>query len=638
MNTKRRTEQDNGILAVCREEGDDWRIITVKTSGNASEVTATFLGSASESRTFLDKSNARQILTILPSSAYLIRTIRLPQGTPAQLQSALRLEAETRLLGTTPDHRLSMTVLGEDTDKPVGIVCTWPETVKVTPPPVATSSTSEIHYVPEIAALSAATSGPQEFAASFDPSTGSLAAIVPSPHGPIFRSTREHPGFNVPWSTRMKGMIQETLLSQNISTDEIEPLADRLVNELPHVLDESSYQLSLPDQCDIQLMKGLTVPGELLQQPDADLWRIMLGAFQTLKGKLAPLADLEANEILEIPSFIDRISSKLSNPRFAVGLVAAAVITIVLTPLATSGARLFLINSKVQDLGGLEASIQRTESLIEVYRTLDKQAWSMTKLLGDLANCMPENLKIDSFSITHGEPISISGNAENNNGIDAAEAVLEFASRLRQTGIFESVEPSFTDTNAAGVREFKLTADVKNQSKRIRFSDDDDYAIMSYSDRKWGPIDEDGYLIDANSPVSSTTSSTSSSSDTDEELESSKEDTPAANATADASETNESTRTGRPSRRDSSRGRGASSSSASSRASARSRTEGRGEPAKLPDPVTAEEASAMNRSEALTKLSEISKARNTAGIDPEAKQKLDESFQHLMQRVRETAP
>ena len=75
-----------------------------------------------------------------------------------------------------------------------------------------------------------------------------------------------------------------------------------------------------------------------------------------------------------------------------------------------------------------------------------------------------------------------------------------------------------------------------------------------------------------------------------------------------------------------------------SRGSARSRTEGRGEPAKLPDPVSAEEASAMNRSEALTKLSEISKARNTAGIDPEAKQKLDESFQHLMQRVRETAP
>ena len=244
MNNKRRNEQDNGILALCRQEGDDWRIVTVKTSGSTSEVDATFLGNANESRTFIERSNAKRILTILPSSAYLIRTIRLPQGTPPQLQSALRLEAETRLLGTTPDHRLSMTVLGEDTDRPVGIVCTWPETVTVTPPPVPASSTFDIHYVPEIAALSAATNGPKEFAASFDPSTGSLAAIVPSPQGPIFRSTREHPGFNIPWATRIRGMIQETLLSQNIPTDEIEPLADHIVNQLPHVLDESSFQLS----------------------------------------------------------------------------------------------------------------------------------------------------------------------------------------------------------------------------------------------------------------------------------------------------------------------------------------------------------------------------------------------------------
>jgi hypothetical protein len=46
----------------------------------------------------------------------------------------------------------------------------------------------------------------------------------------------------------------------------------------------------------------------------------------------------------------------------------------------------------------------------------------------------------------------------------------------------------------------------------------------------------------------------------------------------------------------------------------------------------------MNRSEALTKLSEIAKAKNRPGIDPEDKQKLDDSFQHLMQRVRETTP
>ncbi len=625
------------MLAVCRQEGDDWRIISVKTSGDTNDVQATFLGNANDARTFIEQSHAGRILTILPSSAYLIRTIRLPQGTPAQLQSALRLEAETRLLGATPDHRLSMTVLDENTDSPVGIVCTWPETVNVSPPPIASSNNAEVHYVPEIAALSAATNGPEEFAASFDPTTGSLAAIVPSPQGLIFRSTREHPGFSVSWSSRIRGMIQETLLAQNIPTDEIEPLADRIVDGMPHSLDESGFQLSLPEHCDAQLTKNLSIPDDVLQRPDADLWRLMFGAFQTLDGKLAPLATLKEHEILEVPSFFDRINSRLSNPRFAVGLVAAAVIVMVLTPLASSGARLLLIKGKVQNLNELEASIQRTESLIEVYRTLDKQAWSMTKLLGDMANCMPENLKIDTFSMTHGEPVSISGNAENNDGVDAAEAVLEFARRLRQTGVFESVEPSFSGPNAAGVREFKLTADVKNQSKKIRFTNDSDYAIVSYSDRKWGPIDEDGYLLDPNSPSQSGRSEAIVADQNEEASEENEEKASTPLSTADATDTSEAGENEAPTRRSEGRSRG-SSSNASTRGNPRSRSEGRGEPVALPDPVSAEEASSMNRSEALTKLSEISKARNRPGIDPEAKQKLDDSFKHLMQRVRETAP
>ena len=46
----------------------------------------------------------------------------------------------------------------------------------------------------------------------------------------------------------------------------------------------------------------------------------------------------------------------------------------------------------------------------------------------------------------------------------------------------------------------------------------------------------------------------------------------------------------------------------------------------------------MNRSEALKGLSEVAKAKNAPGIDEETKNRLQQDFDLLMQRVRETAP
>ena len=153
----------------------------------------------------------------------------------------------------------------------------------------------------------------------------------------------------------------------------------------------------------------------------------------------------------------------------------------------------------------------------------------------------------------------------------------------------------------------------------------------------WGEVDEDGYLIDSND-ATRLPEETSQPAD----LIANNEDEPTRTASEDPAEVDApdergdiaSARNGE-SRRASPRG---SSSTGSTRGAPRSRSQGRGEPAKIPDPVTAEEVSAMNRSEALQGLSVVAKAKNTPGIDEETKNRLQQDFDLLMQRVRETAP
>jgi hypothetical protein len=240
----------------------------------------------------------------------------------------------------------------------------------------------------------------------------------------------------------------------------------------------------------------------------------------------------------------------------------------------------------------------------------------MTKLLGDLANCMPETLEAVTFVLAHGDPVSIEGISKTEGSGDGSEAVLAFAHRLRETGLFENVEPSFSPSDGRGIRDFKVTADVKNQARPILFSDAEDYALRSYSERRWGPVDTDGYLLDGAPPAGTYDPPAGDIDD------------PESTDLADARGPDD----GR--RRTDSRSVG---NTPNARGAPRSRSEGRGEPLRIPEHVTAEEVRVMNRSEALTRLSEVAKVKNMPGVDEEVLDLLQDDFDLLMERVRETA-
>lgn len=647
---RRRTETDPNLLAICRHEAAGWRVIVIKENGDRGSLDGHFVvGTDAECSSRLEAAKVSRILVVLPSTSYLTRTIKLPNATGDQLQSALRLEAESRYLGTIPDHRVGMAILGEHTTNPVGLVTSWPESVDAEVPALASDHNVEMQWAPELASLVTAAGLDAPFSALFDEETGSLATIVNSGTGPRFRSTRNQVERGQ-LKDLVRTLVAETLINEDLDPAEVAQRADAAAASISAKDGNGKQILILPQDADDRLLRRINGAENLLSQPDADSWRILLGIFAARFGPVAPLTEMRKNEKDEHPTFISKISNQLSDGRTAVGVVTLAIILIILTPILASGLRLMIVKGKFDDVEAYEASIRRTENLIEVYRSLDKQAWSMTKLLGDLSNCMPEAIEVSSITLNHGEPVSINGLAKTADDADGTDAVLEFAQRLRQTMVFEEVWHTIDDADGRGVREFNITAEVRNQSKTVQFSEEDDYAVSSFSERRWGPVDEDGYLIGEGGGSSTTPARTADSGTTPapEREEITNEDADEKVATEESSDRRQPDRPERTARASSSdnddeggssrtRSRYDRGSSSGARSEAKTRGSGRPGPPPIPDPISAEEIKAMNRAEALMNLSKVGEARNQPGIDEEVKTRLKAEFDLLMQRVRETA-
>ena len=645
---RNRTESDPGILAICRREHGGWRILILRENDSKSRIEDHFTVTDEECAQRIEQASVGRMLVLLPSSAYLTRTIRLPDAAGAQLQSALRLEAESRYLGSIPEHRLGMAVLGEGTPNPVGLVSSWPESVEVPHPPLPANSRIEVQWIPDIAALAAIAHNGTSFSAMFNADSGSLAAIVETPNGSRFRSTRARIDNADDWAEQVRALVVETLVAEDIPPENIHAIADDAARRVAESRPDNNHFVVLPSDADARLTTTASGADGLLEGPDADAWRILLGAHLAQTGPLAPLAELREAEEKENPGFVRNITNQLGSGRVAVGVVTAAVLLIILTPILASWLRLTIVSGKVDDVQVYEASVRRTENLIEVYRSLDRQAWSMTKMLGDISNCIPETIETTSIVLKHGEPISVQGIAKSPGNADGTDSVLEFARRLRESGLFEEVHYTVDSADGRGIREFNINAEVRTQTTAGKFSNEDDYAITTFSERRWGPVDEDGYLITDSNPgsqVATDASSITEEPETDrEEMVATAEpevDIDPSSTIARGEVDNRSGEADNPrsSAREPRRREGGRTISESSRRrpEAQGRDSGRPGPPPIPDPITAEEVQAMNRAEALSRLSKVAEAKNQPGIDDAVKERLKDDFDLLMQRVRETA-
>ncbi len=661
---RRRTEFETNLIAVCRRRGDGVLVLLVReqSPGSPVKIVDRFACTPDELESRVLEARCGRILAILPSTATLVRTIHVPPAGALQVESAIRIEAESRLLGSAPPHRSGLGLIGIEGTTPTGLVVSWPDALDPGLPDV--NPEIDVTWVPEIACLAAiAGDDPTSITAILD-ADGSTAAVVPTPKGPVYRATRGLPDASP--EDRLRPLVAESLLGEGVDPNTIEVTVGDLLGDIESRLIEDAL-LRGPD-ADARLAKlaenGLEDVGEIDQASS----RLLLAALGVASGENSNLAMLRRFEHREQPGILGTIVHRLSEGRNAVAIATIAFLLLIISPLAFSGLRLMIMRGKVENLAALEERVLRVENLQKVYRELDRQAWSVTKLLGDISNLMPEQIELVSVSITHGDPVTVTGLAKRDGDLSGTDIVFNFNRRLRESGLFADVGPmpSIDPPDGRGYSEFKITAELADPLRPIRTSPEDDYAVLSYRDRRYGPVDDDGYLIvdpdarqdridamiargidldrtlppteaapssgsRASSPSDNRASSPSArDSDRDSDRGSSVADS--SQPEQEAGETIEAR--GRPSAadrgRDSSRSDGASAPA--SRSSIRSRV------VEIPDPLSPEEIEILSNAEAKARLAKIAGARNAPDATDEQKATMKEEWDALLNRIRETNP
>jgi hypothetical protein len=204
------------VVAALHRVGRSWRCVAARRrNGGLELIDSREIRVDQESRleVWLNEHAVGRTICVLPASSVICRTAPLPNAPEDQLMPALRLQAESFLLGGTPDHRRAMAILhaapGESSR--AGIVVAWPENTAAPRPPV----THDVTYAPDVACLAAMLNGYRspEPIVWVDRSNGSVALAVTHAHGAVFRATREAGDDAQIWKQGVGRVLAETALS-----------------------------------------------------------------------------------------------------------------------------------------------------------------------------------------------------------------------------------------------------------------------------------------------------------------------------------------------------------------------------------------------------------------------------------------
>lgn len=653
MNRSRRPTLDPSLIAVLRSAGEDmFDALLVDASGSDRplKVREERRLPAAAVSAWLERHEAGTRLLLLPSAATICRLYRLEGVSREQAEQALRLQAESHLLGGVPPHRIAMSLLplggsaSEGGSPHAGVLLAWPEQAEIAMPPGG-----GWRVVPEIAALLAVPGAPiaSEPLCWADPSDGSVAVVMPTPAGGVLpRATCEIPLESESWDSALRRAIAETAMAAGwpaASTAEFARAAAAASGA-------SEPQLSLPPTLAADLesaVEGL---------PATAVGRLLAATAIAASGPLQALTRIlpsgESQEQSPIERAIARALARLAEPRVAAAAIAAAVLLAAIVPVVSAGVRLSILRWKVPDPLAFESSMRDSERRLAVYRELQGQAWPVAKLLGDLSNCLPESIELQSVMIQHGEPITIRGLAKPEAGRSGIDAIIELEQRLRETQVFDKITKRWDEPDARGVLTFSLSTHVTRPTHQPRFESSGDYAVTSFAERRYGPAaravassSRDGEAPRretprASVPAPSVPAPPSASTPTP--------DPPAAAAPASVAEGEGEGEAPPPPAVVAMGEESVSAGEASGQLPQRGIGRRRGEAAAsrevevpapaaegLPPALSDLEIGAMSRAEARTALERVARARQMPGLDDEAKARLKSDFDRLMQRVRE---
>ncbi len=403
-------------------------------------------GTAGESlKGLVDRHRPDRVVHLVPGSSAITRVVEMPSGSDEERLGALELIAEAQLPASMAWHRRGYGLLPErgGSDHHAGLICGWVGDRPTAKPLVSwrdgvASEAAALMWLLDPNASDA-------LAVIADPEDGTISIAAMRDHRPFVRAVREEAGDAASW----EGVVQRTLAESGLSHEELAwrggPAGARLA------LDEGSLA-----RLSSRVTGGNLGDRQWLAAFGPSLGAALAVTGRTPTGNLFALVD-EAPKPRLNPA--QRVAWALADRRVSVAVLVLGVLLCVAFPVVAAWARASVLAEKVaastpegDSTEGAEApeTAGRMVRLKGVmYEQLSMRRWPVMKLLSDIAGAMPVGVEAESIVLTAGDRISFRGVAE------SATLASEFISTLGETGVFR-VEPGRRENTARGT-EFDLS-------------------------------------------------------------------------------------------------------------------------------------------------------------------------------------
>lgn len=513
------------LAAVLRSDGERWKALLVRFGplGVQFEQAGEFgpdcgEGSGIEDLTpwLLDLMPER-VVVVVPGNEVILRSIPLPRATPAQQQQALALQAEGALAPDAPRCRSACAVVPDGTsgaEERMGIVLEWkPGGAVQVPPglkvddgrrgshgPVAPRVTFTAPVAGLLGLMTADGLGrAARMCLDAQPSAGSVAVVA----------------------SREGHVVARTLIERSDDASEFAGAISEAVNEtamLGHWPEEDLVAARRAMQpAFAQGFEGLagvdTLGSGLAGAPDDAAWRAQFGDLAgvalALRSPLSPLLGLLPVEPRRSQGLVIDALARMDTPTFAKRALVAAGLAVVVGPMAVAGLRLAWLNFRLSDAAAFEAAMVSSERRIALYGQVDKLGWPMSKILSDIACTTPDGIELESIVIDHGSNVQLRGLARGLGELSSVDAIVQMEERMRASKVFTRIVKSWEEPKG-GSTEFSITAQVADPMLIVRYNESQDYGKKSLAEQRWGPIDADGFLIEAGSAPAAAPSSQAS--------------------------------------------------------------------------------------------------------------------------------
>jgi hypothetical protein len=511
------------LAAVLRLEGERWKALLVRFGplGVQFEQAGEFGpdcgdGSGVEDLApWIHELMPERVVVIVPGNEVILRSIALPRATPAQQQQALSLQAEGALAPDAPRCRSACAVVPDGStgaEERLGIVLEWkPGGAVQLPPglkaddgrrathgPVAPRVTFTAPVAGLLGLMSADGLGrAARMCIDVQPSTGSVAVVASREGHLVARTLIERSDDASEFAGAISEAVNDTAMLGHWSEEDL--IAAR--RAMPAAFAQGFAGLAGAD----------ALGSALAGAPDDAAWRAQFGDLAgvalALRSPLSPLLGLMPIEPRRSQGLLIDALARMDSPAFTKRALIAAGLAVVFGPMAVAGLRLAWLNFRLADAAAFEAAMVSSERRIALYGQVDKLGWPMSKLLSDVACTTPDGIEIESINIDHGSNVQVRGLARGVGELSSVDAIVVMEERMRASKVFSRIVKSWEEPKG-GSTEFSITAQVADPMLIVRYSESQDYGKKSLAEQRWGPVDADGFLIEAGSAPAAPTPTT----------------------------------------------------------------------------------------------------------------------------------